>query len=121
MRLGLFGAARYDDTNPEAEKKEYIDHIEEIVQWIGWKPFKVFFLLFIINIRSSIWLIYLFIMFQNLFHYPGQWLTSLVFDQVTYTSDYFQDLYDLSVELIRRGHAYVDHQVSLNSLEGTYS
>ncbi|XP_058087435.1 glutamine--tRNA ligase isoform X1 [Magnolia sinica] len=61
---------RFDDTNPEAEKKEYIDHIQEIVQWMGWEPFKV-----------------------------------------TYTSDYFQDLYDLSVELIRRGHAYVDHQL----------
>ncbi|KAK6931522.1 Glutamyl/glutaminyl-tRNA synthetase, class Ib, catalytic domain [Dillenia turbinata] len=60
---------RYDDTNPEAEKKEYIDHIEEIVDWMGWKPFKI-----------------------------------------TYTSDYFQELYDLAVELIRRGHAYVDHQ-----------
>ncbi|KAL5828258.1 hypothetical protein ACOSQ4_020055 [Xanthoceras sorbifolium] len=60
---------RYDDTNPEAEKKEYIDHIEEIVQWMGWEPFKI-----------------------------------------TYTSDYFQDLYELAVELIRRGHAYVDHQ-----------
>ncbi|KNA02620.1 hypothetical protein SOVF_216950 [Spinacia oleracea] len=60
---------RYDDTNPEAEKKEYIDHIEEIVRWMGWKPFKI-----------------------------------------TYTSDYFQDLYELAVELIRRGHAYVDHQ-----------
>lgn len=60
---------RYDDTNPEAEKKEYIDHIEEIVDWMGWKQFKI-----------------------------------------TYTSDYFQDLYDLAVELIRRGHAYVDHQ-----------
>ncbi|KAI4313908.1 hypothetical protein L6164_026851 [Bauhinia variegata] len=60
---------RYDDTNPEAEKKEYIDHIEEIVEWTGWKPFKI-----------------------------------------TYTSDYFQELYELAVELIRRGHAYVDHQ-----------
>ncbi|KAL8205193.1 hypothetical protein R6Q57_008744 [Mikania cordata] len=60
---------RYDDTNPEAEKKEYIDHIEEIVSWMGWKPFKI-----------------------------------------TYTSDYFQELYDLAVELIRRGCAYVDHQ-----------
>ncbi|PIA33290.1 hypothetical protein AQUCO_04100012v1 [Aquilegia coerulea] len=60
---------RYDDTNPEAEKKEYIDHIEEIVEWMGWKPFKI-----------------------------------------TYTSNYFQDLYDLAVELIQRGHAYVDHQ-----------
>ncbi|XP_039072102.1 glutamine--tRNA ligase, cytoplasmic-like isoform X2 [Hibiscus syriacus] len=60
---------RYDDTNPEAEKKEYITHIEEIVQWMGWEPFKI-----------------------------------------SYTSDYFQDLYELAVELIRRGHAYVDHQ-----------
>ncbi|XP_078428116.1 glutamine-tRNA ligase, putative / glutaminyl-tRNA synthetase, putative / GlnRS [Wolffia australiana] len=60
---------RYDDTNPEAEKQEYIDHIQEIVEWMGWKPFKV-----------------------------------------TYTSDYFQELYDLAVELIRRDRAYVDHQ-----------
>lgn len=60
---------RYDDTNPEAEKKEYINHIEEIVQWMGWEPFKI-----------------------------------------TYTSDYFQELYELAVELIRRDHAYVDHQ-----------
>uniref|UniRef100_A0A7N0V8P5 glutamine--tRNA ligase n=1 Tax=Kalanchoe fedtschenkoi TaxID=63787 RepID=A0A7N0V8P5_KALFE len=60
---------RYDDTNPEAEKKEYIDHIEEIVGWMGWEPYKI-----------------------------------------TYTSDYFQELHDLAVELIRRGHAYVDHQ-----------
>ncbi|KAK8987564.1 hypothetical protein V6N11_027310 [Hibiscus sabdariffa] len=60
---------RYDDTNPEAEKKEYINHIEEIVQWMGWEPFKI-----------------------------------------TYTSDYFQDLYELAVKLIQRGHAYVDHQ-----------
>ncbi|XP_038693600.1 glutamine--tRNA ligase, cytoplasmic [Tripterygium wilfordii] len=60
---------RFDDTNPEAEKKEYIDHIEEIVQWMGWEPFKI-----------------------------------------TYTSDYFQDLYEFAVDLIQRGHAYVDHQ-----------
>ncbi|KAI4373280.1 hypothetical protein MLD38_011419 [Melastoma candidum] len=62
---------RYDDTNPEAEKREYIDHIREIVDWMGWKPFKV-----------------------------------------TYDSDYFQDLDELAVELIKRGHAYVDHQTA---------
>ncbi|KAI3943760.1 hypothetical protein MKW98_004265 [Papaver atlanticum] len=60
---------RYDDTNPDAEKKEYIDHIREIVQWMGWEPFKI-----------------------------------------TYTSDYFHVLYELAVELIKKGHAYVDHQ-----------
>lgn len=32
---------RFDDTNPEAEKVEYIDHIIEIVQWLGWKWDKV--------------------------------------------------------------------------------
>lgn len=35
--------------------------------------------------------------------------------QVTYTSDYFQELYDLAVELIRNGRAYVDHQVDTQS------
>ncbi|KAH7440393.1 hypothetical protein KP509_04G104900 [Ceratopteris richardii] len=60
---------RYDDTNPEAEKQEYIDHIQEIVDWMGWKPFKV-----------------------------------------TYSSDYFQELYDLAIQLIKKGYAYVDHQ-----------
>ncbi|CAE5963402.1 unnamed protein product [Arabidopsis arenosa] len=68
---------RFDDTNPEAEKREYITHIEEIVNWMGWKPFKI-----------------------------------------TYTSDYFQELYDLAVELIRRGHAYVDHQFTLHPHAG---
>ena len=32
---------RFDDTNPEAEKQEYIDHINDIVQWMGYKPSKV--------------------------------------------------------------------------------
>ncbi|KAG0604844.1 hypothetical protein M758_9G012600 [Ceratodon purpureus] len=62
---------RFDDTNPEAEKQEYIDHIHEIVNWMGWKPFKV-----------------------------------------TYSSDYFTQLFDLAVELIKRGRAYVDHQTA---------
>ncbi|KAF5794090.1 putative glutamine--tRNA ligase [Helianthus annuus] len=31
--------------------------------------------------------------------------------EITYTSDYFQELYDLAVEFIRRGCELVDHQV----------
>ena len=32
---------RYDDTNPAAERHEYIDHIQEIVRFMGWQPFKI--------------------------------------------------------------------------------
>lgn len=60
---------RFDDTNPEAEKQEYIDHIQEIVGWLGWKPWKI-----------------------------------------TYSSDYFDMLYQLAVQLIKDGYAYVCHQ-----------
>lgn len=60
---------RYDDTNPEAEKEEYIQHIEEITHWLGHRPSKI-----------------------------------------TFSSDYFTELYYLAVELIRRGKAYVCHQ-----------
>lgn len=30
--------------------------------------------------------------------------------KVTHSSDYFQELYDLAVDLIRRGQAYICHQ-----------
>jgi glutaminyl-tRNA synthetase len=32
---------RFDDTNPEAESKEYIDNIIENVQWLGHQPCKI--------------------------------------------------------------------------------
>ena len=62
---------RFDDTNPEAEKLDYITQIVENVQWLG--------------------------------HDPAA---------ITYSSDYFPQLYDLAVQLIRSGHAYVDHQTA---------
>ena len=34
---------RFDDTNPEAEKLEFIDNIKEDVTWLGWKPCQVNF------------------------------------------------------------------------------
>lgn len=66
---------RFDDTNPEAEEKEYIDMILENVKWLG-----------------------------------HQWKTDTVTGGPTYSSDYFQELYDMAVELIKRGKAYVCHQ-----------
>ena len=60
---------RFDDTNPEAEKQEYIDSILGSVNWLGNHPFKI-----------------------------------------TYSSDYFQELYELAVKLIKVGKAYVCHQ-----------
>lgn len=32
---------RLDDTNPEAEKDEFVKSIEEMVKWLGYKPHKV--------------------------------------------------------------------------------
>jgi len=29
---------RYDDTNPEAESREYIDSLKRDLEWLGWKP-----------------------------------------------------------------------------------
>jgi len=60
---------RYDDTNPEAESKEFIDALREDVEWLGWTPMKT-----------------------------------------TFSSDYFQQLYDFAIELIKKGKAYVCHQ-----------
>ena len=60
---------RFDDTNPAAEKQEYIDSILSSVKWLGHEPAKV-----------------------------------------TYSSDYFDRLHELAIELITRGKAYVCHQ-----------
>ncbi|KAJ7529861.1 hypothetical protein O6H91_15G069300 [Diphasiastrum complanatum] len=95
---------RYDDTNPDAEKLEYIEHIQEIIGWMGWKPFKVGF------DDASLFLYHTFFS-NNVFECNGS--DSFVLEmQITFSSDYFQELYDLAVQLIKRGHAYVDHQTS---------
>jgi len=62
---------RFDDTNPTAEKQEFIDSILDNVAWLGHTPLKT-----------------------------------------TYSSDYFQKLYDLALELIEAGGAYVCHQTA---------
>jgi glutaminyl-tRNA synthetase len=60
---------RFDDTNPTAEKQEYIDSIIRNVEWLGHKPVKT-----------------------------------------TYSSDYFQTLFDYAIQLIKQGDAYVCSQ-----------
>ena len=58
---------RLDDTNPETERKEYVESIIEDVKWLGYSPWKV-----------------------------------------TYTSDYFDQLYNYAIDLIKNNKAYVD-------------
>ena len=62
---------RFDDTNPEKEKQEYIDSILSNVEWLGHSPWKI-----------------------------------------TYSSEYFPQLYELAVKLIKLGKAYVCHQTA---------
>eukprot|EP01100_Stratorugosa_tubuloviscum_P004175 TRINITY_DN2038_c2_g2_i1.p1 TRINITY_DN2038_c2_g2~~TRINITY_DN2038_c2_g2_i1.p1 ORF type:complete len:767 (-),score=360.06 TRINITY_DN2038_c2_g2_i1:48-2306(-) len=68
---------RYDDTNPAAEKIEYIQSIEEVVRWIGYTPYKI-----------------------------------------THAADYFDQLYDFAIELIKRGKGYVCHETAEQMNEG---
>lgn len=63
---------RFDDTNPEKEKVEYVDSIKEDVKWLGF-----------------------------------DWDENLFF-----SSDYFEKLYQFAIELIEKGLAYVDDQTA---------
>ena len=58
---------RFDDTNPETEKQEYVDGIIDDIKWLNFIPWKI-----------------------------------------TYTSDYFDELYNFVIDLIKNGQAYVD-------------
>ena len=60
---------RYDDTNPEKESKEFIDHIEQNIRWLGYKP-----------------------------------------DKITHASDYFSEIYEYAVQLIKMEKAYICQQ-----------
>ena len=68
---------RFDDTNPTAEKQEYIDSIISSVSWLGHRPFKV-----------------------------------------TYSSDYFCQLHELAVKLIKIGKAKAEVAASRQLLKG---
>ncbi len=62
---------RFDDTNPEKEKVDYVDGIKADVKWLGYK-----------------------------------------WGETLYTSDYFGQLFDWAVQLIKDGKAYVDDQTA---------
>ncbi|KAL4480501.1 hypothetical protein ABPG72_022256 [Tetrahymena utriculariae] len=65
-KLGGICYLRYDDTNPEKEKLDYIESIKDNVLWFGFKPYNI-----------------------------------------TYSSDYFQEIYECAIKLINKGLAYV--------------
>ncbi|KAJ5077171.1 glutamine--tRNA ligase [Anaeramoeba ignava] len=68
---------RFDDTNPTAEKQEYIDGIIENVKWFGFKIYKI-----------------------------------------TYSSSYFDQLYEFAIQLIKDDLAYVCHQTPKEMSQG---
>jgi glutaminyl-tRNA synthetase len=102
---------RMDDTNPTKEEVEYVDSIQEDVNWLisGWadvnlglKPKGKTAETITSNGKAD-------------FHLPaitGQTQSSIVIRQSPifepfYASDYFDQLYEYALELIRKGKAYV--------------
>lgn len=75
-----FTNLRFDDTNPVAEKEDYVHAIKRDVQWLGF-----------------------------------QWHKEL------YASDYFEELYQYAVQLIKKGKAYVDDSTAeeIRVMKGT--
>jgi glutaminyl-tRNA synthetase len=63
---------RFDDTNPSAEKTEYIESIIDDIKWLGYEKF----------------------------------------EKITYTSDYFDLLYEYAIKLIKNNLAYADFNSS---------
>ncbi|MDB4438686.1 glutamine--tRNA ligase/YqeY domain fusion protein [bacterium] len=63
---------RFDDTNPVAEDKEYVEAIQRDIKWLG-------------------------------FEWEGE---------PKYTSNYFDEIYEFAVRLIKKGIAYVDESSS---------
>ena len=98
---------RFDDTNPEAEKQEYIDHINDIVHWMGYKPSKVHripsYSICFMSRRSVAHCMRVLGVGHLLVCCPVQ---------VTHSAYYFKELHEFAVELIESGHAYVDHQTA---------
>jgi glutaminyl-tRNA synthetase len=84
---------RYDDTNPTKEEVEYVDSIEEDVRWLisGWADHVLTFKK--VGDTSGTGTL--------LGEAGGQKLEPF------YASDYFQQIYDYAVALIKAGHAYV--------------
>ena len=72
---------RYDDTNPETEKTDYVEAIRNDVRWLGF-----------------------------------DWE-----EREFYASDYFEQLYDFAVQLIKTGNAYVDDSSAeeMRAMRGT--
>lgn len=105
---------RFDDTNPEAEKGEYIDVRHTSGDSRAHPPDKggnsgsncehplITRVSCVLPLPPS--------PSQNIIENLN-WLGHKP-SRVTYSSDYFQQLYDLAVKLIRKGKAYVDHQTA---------
>src|ERR1043166_5512404 len=98
---------RMDDTNPTKEDVEYVDSITEDVNWLisawasdrlGLKPKGKSPELQVVNGNSDFYLP------PAMEGYPGS--TQL---EPFYASDYFDQIYEYAIQLIKKGVAYVDN------------
>ncbi len=76
---------RFDDTNPVKEEQEYVDSIIRDVRWLGFR-------------------------WAGATGAAGEETGAPSARGVLFASDYFQQMYDWAVELVRKGLAYVDEQ-----------
>lgn len=82
---------RYDDTNPEKEEEKFFTAIKDMVTWLG-------------NNNSTIFSVNIMLNLLNNSGYTPY--------KITHSSDYFDQLYEWAVELIKKGLAYVCHQTA---------
>ena len=78
---------RFDDTNPLKEDEEYVNSIKEDVKWLGFNWDNLFF----DSIKADV-----------------EWLGAEWNGDVLFASDYFPQMYEAAVKLIKKGKAYVD-------------
>lgn len=112
-RYGGVCYLRFDDTNPEAEKQEFIDHIQDIGEWVERRRRPSTTSGICCHITASRLPALTACNNTHAMSRPASpavaWMGWKPW-KITHASHYFQELYELAVKLIKIGKAYVCHQ-----------